>query len=133
MRLAHAVDVIEAQPLQPAFGDQAKNQGMGRPEYVGVFNPKPGKLIDVEKPPVVDLALREPPMGRPVMLPIDEVMEGGDGAGLAGSRLVRRQASFDDIRSLGNARNLALQSRGLVAAGIARPTVPRRQGQQLAS
>src|SRR5262249_62131906 len=66
-------------------------------------------------------------------LPIDEVMEGGDGAGLAGSRLVRRQASFDDIRSLGNARNLALQSRGLVAAGIARPTVPRRQGQQLAS
>src|SRR5215467_4632105 len=107
MRLAHAVDVIEAQPLQPAFGDQAKNQWMDRPEYVGVFNPKSSKLIDVEKPAVVDLASRDPPVGQPIMLPLDEVMEGGDRAGLAGSRLVCRQASFDDIRSLRNARNLA--------------------------
>src|SRR5262249_22174589 len=61
LRLAHGVDVIEAQPLQPAFGDQAKNRGMGPPKYVGFLNPNPGKLIDVKKPPVVDLALGEPP------------------------------------------------------------------------
>ena len=81
MRIAQPVDVIEPQALQPAVRDQAADQPMDRLEGGGVLDAQAGQRIDVEEAPVVDLAAGEPPVGQPVVLALQQVMQGEDRAG----------------------------------------------------
>ena len=60
--IAQAVDMVEPQALQLAFGDQLPDQAMSGVERAGVFDPQSRQRIDVEKAAIVDVARRQPPV-----------------------------------------------------------------------
>ena len=76
MRIAQPVDVVEAQPLQSAVRDQPRDQTMNGLERTGVLDAQAGERIDVEKSPIVDIAAGKPPMGKPVVLAFQQMMQG---------------------------------------------------------
>ena len=48
---------------------------MGSFESRGIFDAKTGKVIDVKKPAIVDVAGGEPPVGTLVVLAFEQMME----------------------------------------------------------
>ena len=86
-RVAQAVDVVEAQALQVAGGDQARHQRMNGAEGRRVFHAQAGEIVDVEEAPVVHRRHRHAPIGDAVMLALEQPVQGG-GAGFvaAGDR-----------------------------------------------
>ena len=93
--IAQAVDVIEPQPLQPVFRDQALHQPVNGVERAGVLDPQSGQRIDVEEAPVVDFAGGEPPLPELVVLTLQQMMQRqrlrGPRPGRRGRRPVRAQ------------------------------------------
>ncbi len=72
---SQAVDVIEPQALQPALRDQFFHQAMDGLERAGLLDTQSGKRIDIEKPPIIDVAGGEAPMPEFVVLAFEQMMQ----------------------------------------------------------
>ena len=86
--IPQAVDVIEPQPVKPAFCDQPGNQPVRRRKSPGVLDPQARQRIDVEEAAIVDITRCQSPMRDPVVLPLQEVMKGEVLSGAPGSGAV---------------------------------------------
>ena len=96
-RIKKAVDMVEAQTLQRAAGDQLADQLVHRRERAGVLDPQPGKRADVEEAPVVELGRGQPPMRQPKMLALEQTMQSGPARG-RGDMLPGRARSHLHLR-----------------------------------
>src|SRR5262249_62315274 len=75
--------VREPQAVQPPLGNKAANKPMNSVESPAVSHAQPGQCVDVEDPPVVDLAAGKSPMRQPVVLALEQVMQGENSRGAA--------------------------------------------------
>ena len=73
--VGEAVHVIDPQPVDCPFGDQAQDDAVGRLEDGLVFHPQPGERLDVEEPAVGQFLGRRPPVGQPVVLLAEQLVE----------------------------------------------------------
>ena len=67
--------MVDAQALDLAFAEQAKQQPVGVLEDLGLFHAHRGQLGDVEEAAVVDLLGRDPPEGQPIGLIVEQRVE----------------------------------------------------------
>ena len=72
-RVGQPVGVVDAQPVDPALGDQGEQHGVGLGEDLLVLDPHPGQRVDVEEPSVVELLVADPPVRQPVELPVEQL------------------------------------------------------------
>ena len=57
------IDMIDAQPVDPAFADEAEHRFVRTGEDLGFLDAQPGEAVDVEETTIVDVARRHAPMG----------------------------------------------------------------------
>ena len=73
--IGEPVRVIDAEPVDLAFRQQAQRQPVRLLEHVGVFHPHRGEGVDVEEAAVVDLLRRDAPMRQAVSLRVEQLVE----------------------------------------------------------
>jgi len=73
--VAQPIDMIEPQSLQLVFLDQLSHQAVDGLESAGIFDAQSSKRVDVKKSPVVDIARRQSPVGQPVVLALQQVVQ----------------------------------------------------------
>ena len=106
-RVAQAVDMVKAQSLQAAFGNQACDQAVDRAKCRRVFHPQPGEVVDVEKAAIVHRGKGDAPVSEPVMLALQQpVQQGRPGFVIAAKG---RQTMFDDFGGAGNFRKTTFE------------------------
>jgi hypothetical protein len=81
--VAQAVDVVDAEPVDGAVGDQREDELVGRLEDRLVLDPEPGEVADREEAPVVQRLRRQAEPRRPPVLRGDERFEGRPGRAVA--------------------------------------------------
>ncbi len=91
------------------LGDPLAHAPVRRVEHARVFHSEAAQVVDVEKAPVVDLVERRPPVGQPIGLPFEQVVQTIEGCGLSGCAVdagQRRaiQARTDGDRSASRAK-----------------------------
>ena len=126
MRITQPIDVIEPQPVQAAFGDEAADKSMNGVEGAAVFHAQPGQRVNVEKSPVVDLAAGKSPMREPIVLSLEQMMQGEHGPGFA-IRSISPQPPVDHVLGVDNRREFGLEGRRQVTRGIMGAAIPRCQ------
>src|SRR5262245_7937152 len=89
-------------------------------EGAAVFHAQPGQCVDVEKSPVVDLAAGKSPMREPIVLALEQVMQGENSRGVA-SRAVSPESTLDHVLPVGDRREFGLEGWRLVARGLCGP------------
>src|ERR1700722_11796174 len=67
--------MIDPQALHVSALDQAEHQSMRLFEQLWQFNAQTGQLIDIEKPSVIDLLCGDPPIGDPICLRFEELVQ----------------------------------------------------------
>src|SRR5205085_11164912 len=97
MRIAQPVDVVAAQAGQPSSGDELTHLDVDCLEYCFVLDAQCGEIVDIEEPAVVDIASRERPIGNPVMLALEQMMQGDERTGLPRARIECAQAGLDYV------------------------------------
>ena len=75
MRIAQTVGVIDSQPGDQPFCEQMADQSMDGVEHARFLDANRRELVDIEKPAVVDFIGRDPPVGQPVPLLIQQLFE----------------------------------------------------------
>ena len=73
--VGQAVRVVDPQPVDHAIAHEPDHELVGGVEHLGVLDPDRGEGAHVEEPSVVQLLVRHPPVGEPVVLRGDEVGE----------------------------------------------------------
>ena len=131
MRIAQAIDVIEAQPLQLALRDQTAHEAMDGGKCGGILHPQSSEAVDVEEAAVVDFAAREPPMSEAIILPLEQAMQMQHRRGPAGSPAIGLEPTLDNRRTIHDLGQLGLQGgRGRARGGV-RAAMARGQFQEL--
>ena len=74
-RIAQAVDVVEAQALQPVLRDQARDQRMHGAEGRGVLDAQAGEIVDVEEAAVVHRREGDAPVGEAIVLAFEQAVQ----------------------------------------------------------
>ncbi|SRR6266550_3740300 len=133
MRVTQPIDVVEAQSMQAAFGDEAADERMNRVEGAAVFDAQPGQRVDVEEAPIVDLAAGKPPMPEAIVLALEQVMEGEDGVRSPAAGAIGAQATFDHVFAAGDRSKLRLEGRRHGTRGVVRTAIAPRPFQELAA
>ena len=88
--------MVDAQPVDLTGGDQLPHQLVGGGEDRLVLHAQTREIADVEEPAIVDLVGRDPPIGRTIGLPLQQVVEAREAlriARLAPPRGHRRRES----------------------------------------
>ena len=57
----------------------------------------PGQRVNVEKSAVVDVAAGQPPIRQPIVLALEQMVQGEPGSRFTARRLIDAQAALDDI------------------------------------
>ena len=133
MRVAQPVDVVEAQPMQRPIRDETLHKSMDRVECAAVFNAQSGQRVDIEKPPVIDLASGKLPMREPIMLAFEQVVQGEGGIRSSGSGSVGPQPAFDHFLAARNGSEFGLKDRRRLTRRIMRAAIALRPLQQLSA
>src|SRR5262249_34634973 len=131
-RVARPCDGIEPQAVQAALGNKAANKPMNGVKSPAVFHAQSGQCVDVEEPPVVDLAASKSPMREPIVLALEQVMQGKNGRGVA-SRAISPKPTLDHVIPVGDRGEFGLEGWRLVARGIVRAAIARREFEELAA
>src|SRR5271165_699239 len=79
--------MVDPQALHVSALDQAEHQSVRLLEQLGQFHAQAGELINIEEPSVIDLLCSDPPIGDPICLHFEEVVQPAEArrvAGLAG-------------------------------------------------
>ena len=90
-------------------------------ERAGILDPQSRQRIDVEKPPIVDVAGGKPPMPEPVVLALQQVMQRDRLRRPVGSGPERFQSARDDLVTPGYAAQFCLEGRRFLALGWRKP------------
>ncbi len=69
------VHVVDTQPGDPVVLGQFEDEPVRRPEDVRVLHAHADQAVDVEEPPVVPFVPTEAPVGRPIVLPVQQLLE----------------------------------------------------------
>ena len=69
------VDVVDAQPVDGALGDEIEDEAVGVSKHPVVLDPQSRQRLDVEKPTVGKLLGCRPPKRQAVVLPLQEGVE----------------------------------------------------------
>ena len=103
-----SVRMINPQAVDATAGEQLQDEAVGVLEHDRILDANGREVVDVEEAPVIDLGRRDPPVGEPVRLCIDQAIERiealGDAddavEGLHGAldRLIDRAVRCDDLR-----------------------------------
>ena len=129
--IAQAVDVVEPQSLQLAFGDQPPDQAMRRLERAGILDAQPRQRIDVEKAAVVDVAGSQPPVTELVVLAFEQMMQRQRLRGTIRSGAIGVDPACDDLRTACDRLQLRLEGRGFLPVGPAQALVTRGEGENI--
>src|SRR4029450_10437739 len=100
---------------------------MDRLEGAGVLDAQAGQRIDVEEAPVVDVAGSKPPVAELVVLALEQMVQRKRRRGAIRPGAIGGEAARDDVGRAGDRFQLGLEARRLLAAGTARPLMPRSQ------
>src|SRR6476661_3582414 len=119
--------------MQAAFGDKAPDQGMNGGKGAGILDPQSGQRVDVKKPAIVDVAPRQPPIRQPVVLALEQVMQGQNGSRFAARRLVGAQAAINDLLGSRDRRKFGLERRRFGARRVVRAATSRREPEEFAA
>ena len=74
-RVGEAVDVVDAQTVDQAFGHQLEDFRVGRFEHRRPFDPQAAQFVDIEKTPPVDVIRRRAPTGQAIALALQQVVQ----------------------------------------------------------
>jgi hypothetical protein len=118
-----AVDMIEPQPVEPVFRDHPGDQPVRRRKGPGVLDPQARQRVDVEEAAIVDITRCQTPVRDPVVLPLQEVVEGEVLSGAPGPGTVGLKPAFDDLRGPFDRLQLRLEGRSFHAVGTMKPGV----------
>ncbi len=75
-RVAQAVDVVDAQPVDASVLDETEDETVHVVEHGFVLDAQADEAVDVEEAPVVDLPRGRFPVDEPVMLPLEQRQQG---------------------------------------------------------
>ena len=89
--IEQAVGMVNANPGNQPFLDQFKWDAVNGGEYVGVFYPDRGQVVDVEKTAVVDFVGRDPPKAQTIGLIVEQASPGIETVGIAFAAVDRGQ------------------------------------------
>src|SRR5262245_5214219 len=123
MRIAQPVDVVEAQSMQRPICDEPPDKSMDCIECAAVFDAQSSQRVGVEKTPVVDLASGKSPMREPIMLTLEQVVQGEDGIRPTGRGSVDPQPACDHLVCARNRSELGLEDRRCLTRRIMRPAI----------
>ena len=124
-RVVQPVDVVEPQALQLVLGNQTLDQRMDGIERAGVFDAQAGQRVDVEKPPVVDLAGRQTPLAELVVLTLEEIVQGLDLRGAVCPGAIGIKPFLDQRGATGDGCQFFLEAGGFREVGMAQALVTR--------
>ena len=102
MRIAQAIDVIDAQASDPPSRDELPDFRVNGLEYGLILDPQPREIVDIEKAALIDLASSERPIGDAVSLAFEKVVQSEQRARLARFWIERPQAAIDHILGVGD-------------------------------
>src|ERR1700730_707484 len=125
--IAQTIDVIEPQALHLAFRDEFLHQTMDGVERAGILHAQPGECIDIEKPPIVDVAGGQPPMAELVVLALKQMMKRQSLRRPVRSRAIGLDPPGDNVGTSGDVLELGLERRRLTAIGMAQSAIARRK------
>src|SRR5262249_54572122 len=114
LRIAQAVDVVDADALQLPLRDETADKPMHRIEGGAMLDAHTRKRVDVKEAPVIDLVGGEPPESRAIVLPLQQPVQQQDRPGGAGLWPVGIEAALDDISATLDSRERALELRCLI-------------------
>ena len=120
-RLVQPIDMIQPKAVQPPLGDKAEHELVYIAEGARVLDADAGEVVDVEKPPVVDLADGDLPVRQPVMLAFQQPVQDRDAARIAECRPVDREPGVDQRGSAATAASAALKAGASLRVGVAPP------------
>ncbi len=72
-RVGEPVRMVDPEAVQHAFAVQPQQHAVGGLEHLGTLDPDGDQLVDGEEPPVVQLCAGQPPPGRAVPLPGEQL------------------------------------------------------------
>ena len=75
LRIGKAVDVIDPQTIDAPLANEAEYGFVHAIEDLVLLDAQPGKIVDVEEAPVVDVARRDPPMRQPIGLGFEQAVQ----------------------------------------------------------
>src|SRR5258708_3365341 len=133
MRITQAIDVIEAQSMQRPIRDEPPDERMDCVECAAVFDAQSGQRVDVEKSAVVNLVAGKAPMREPIMLALEQVVQGKDSIRSAGRWAVGPQPAFDHLVCARNRSQIRLEDACRLTRRIMRPTIALHPFQKLAA
>ena len=67
--------MVHAQRRHAPFRHQSPQQPVRMREDVRILHPQPDEIVDIEKPPIIDLLCRHSPMGEPIRLRLQQSMQ----------------------------------------------------------
>src|SRR5678816_4714361 len=67
--------MVDAQTSDHSFSQELKNELVGRVEDDRILHANGREFVDVKEPPVVDFIRRDPPMGEPIYLVAEELVQ----------------------------------------------------------
>src|SRR6266478_2040331 len=67
--------MVDPQALHVPALDQAEHEPMRLLEQLGQFHAQAGELVDIEKPPIIDLLGSDPPIGDPMRLHFEQLVQ----------------------------------------------------------
>src|SRR6478735_4748129 len=119
--------------MQAAFGDEAPDQGMNGGKGASILHSQSGQGVNVKKSAVVDVAPRQPPICQPVVLALEQMVQGLHGSRFAARRLVGAQAALNDILGSGDRRKFGLERRRVGARRVVRAATSGSEPEELAA
>ena len=75
LRIEQPIDVVDPESFDLVGGEHREDPRVGVHEDWGKLHPQAGQVVNVEKPPIVDLVLRNPEEGDAPMLRLDQPIE----------------------------------------------------------
>ncbi len=96
-RIVQAVGVVDPQPLHVSLVHQLQDQAVRLVEDVDVLHADRGQLVDVEEPPIIDLVAGDPPIGQPIRLLGQKLVEQVEALRLAPRAVKERHVLLNEL------------------------------------
>ncbi len=109
-RVEQAVGMIDADRLHLAVGEKGLQELVRVREDRGILDSQPGKRVDVEEPPVVDLVEGRAPIGQAIRLHFQQLVQRIEAVGPAGFAVEYRDHRLDRIADSGRLRDQPRQT-----------------------
>ncbi len=103
-RVRQTVGMVDSEPRHTSLAGPSEDQRVGQVEDLRVLRPQAGQLVDVEEPAIVDLLRGDPPIGQPVDLVLQQLVQRVEAPGVSLGPPERRDVLVEEFAEPGALR-----------------------------